>query len=1300
MAKSLTRLFRRFLTYILWLVSLLVIVFVLVVSVIKLSLPYWTENKDRMIALLEDKVGGDFNYSSLEVDWSEFKPSIFVNGISWSSESKDQSYRAGKAHVVLNFWESLFKGYLVTESVDLNSVNAEIMLPQLAGQETPLSTDFGILLKRYPEMIDQESISITDFSINLHKKDETRKIQISDLSFTKRGKQRQLIVESQSAFASQARLIIESKGQPFVGNSPIKIYGLLRDFDVVDSTSFFELPQGIPVELADSEFWVSYQGEDPVSGRLIFSADSSSSKVAALNSEINYQVDGALSIFSSDQFHVVERTESGELRSYDSFFKLVRHQKESNTTDWILEAENTPIGYFSALVSPFLPSDLRNTLNQVQPTGELVSLDMEATQSEHGLVPKFGSAEIINVQTQQSRLSPRMSLDRILINNEGEGWRLKADSKNSELQWDKELKGIIPVKQLTLDAWVSYIDTPYIDINGLTFTTPDLDVAVNGSVRIIDEDAELSIYAEAKNINIAKLEDYWPRSHIEDDVLDFLDMALVAGRVDFAKLTWRGNFEQFPYQNNTGQFDIKARVVDSQFRFDEAWPIVDGLSASVHFTNNEVLMTAHQGSIMGNTVEQAKGVIESLFTEGSVLTLDVSNRVAFDSYKQLFLNSPLKEWLGEELLDLEFSGSLKNQLSATVPLSENSDDITLNGEIEFAGESVELKSYQLALNNLRGILNYSERGASAKQLNASLWQSPVTIDIAVDEYTNNDDLVNIDANSNFDLAKAVASLDIQLPIYVEGKSQANLHYRQDSEGSESLIVRSDLAGTEIKGPSWVSKEKDAQSSFLATLYRKKNRIHARTIYRDTVSSQLDFGVDTPNDINGVIALGDLATHSIKVPAKGVAIEGFFAEIHSAEWLNSLQVKKEGEFFWPEWIDHISIQTALFTIGGQSLHDVVFTDSLLADESIRFNVKAREGLGNLTLHNDGRKHVTIEKLEIELDTFSELSDTEVNISKSALDNWQLECLSCKINGIDIGRLTLLSKLENGAVKLQGDTKIDGQLSAYLEGLWAGDKSSVDLTFDTQDTGKLLKRWGYGDGISQTKASGSVKLNWTGGFHEFSLPQLNGQVKLETGEGAVKELSDRQARVFSLFSLQSVRRRLSLDFSDLFEDGFFYDKMNGEFTVKNGVVHSDNVFIDGTAADVRVKGSIDLVKQTVNQNVTVVPKLGASLPVLAGWAVEPTTGLIMLLVNKIFEPVIDVVVSIEYKVSGNLANPSVVEVSKKSKEVAVPDTEDETEEVENTDKVDKTDEVDMSDKVKSETNSMPPQEQENKLTEGDQ
>lgn len=1261
MAMSLTRFFRRFLTSLLWLVSILVIIFVLLLSVVKLTLPYWTEDKERMTALVEEQIGGDFDYSALEVDWSEFKPSIFLQDARWKSADGSMSYRSTQTSIVVNFWESLFKGCIITESIELNNAQAEVKLTDKLGETSSYTLDIDLLLKRYPEVLNQESIQIDNLGITIHKAELSRKVQVDSLTFEKLKAQRQLVVSLQSDFASQAKLVIESEGPLFKNDNPLKIYGLLRDFDVVDSADFFELPQDIPVELADSEFWINYKGKLPVSGRLLFNAESSTSKVALLDAEVNYLKDGPLAIFSSDHFYVAERSESGELKEYKSYFKVVR-QAEGKKVDWTLEAESTPIGYFLALTSPFIPSDYRKTLLDVQPQGELVALDMRAEQVDDTLLPQFGTAIIQNFSTQESKVSPQFHFNQIKINDEGSGWKVNAYSKNSNIVWPGVLKNTVPVSDFNLDSWVSFENEPLIKIRDLSLINDDVKVQVAGSARIENEDVELSLYGEAHDINISAMESYWPRTEMEEDVLEFLDQALISGNVDFAKLTWRGNFEDFPYEQNNGLFDLRAEVSDSRFKFDPDWPVVDNLHAQAQFKNNQLFLLANIGSVAGHSIGKASGVIESLFTQGSVLKLDIENKVSYDFYRYLFLNSPLEEWLGPELLDLTFSGSLQNQLNVNVPLSEDSDDTTLSGTILFNGQDVSLESYQLGLNGVKGQLQYTEKGAYAEQLEGNLWQSPVTIDISVDEYTGNDDLVDIDANSNFDLAKAVKSFNIELPIYVEGNSAVNLHYRQDSEGSESLIVRSNLKGTEINGPSWISKSKADSSSFLSTLYRKDNRIYARTIYRDTISSQLSFGVETPDDINGVIALGDLATNTIEVPEQGVAIRGFFAEIHSNEWIDSLQVKKEGEFFWPQWIDHISIKTALFTIAGQSLHDVELTDSLLADDSIRFNVVAREGKGHLTLYKDGRKHVTVDKLDIELKDFSRLSDSEVNINKTSLDNWQLECLDCRINGIDTGKLTLVSNLENGVIVVKGDSQIQGQLSAYLEAEWRGNDSRVDINFSTDDTGGLLQRWGYGDGVKDTKATGSMSLQWPGGFHDIGLENLSGDISLETGEGAVKELSDRQARVFSLFSLQSIRRRLSLDFSDLFEDGFFYDKMKGVFSIKNGVVNSEDVFIDGTAADVRVKGRINLVEQTVDQNVTVVPKLGSSLPILAGWAVEPTTGLIMLIVNKIFEPVIDVVVSIEYKITGELSNPAVVELSKESKEVVVPESEETDSDVE--------------------------------------
>lgn len=1258
MVKSLFKLLRQITTKLLWLVSILVIIFVLVLSIAKLSLPYWTENKVRMTELVESQLGGEFDYSRLEVDWSDFKPTVFIEGANWMSRDQSVTYSSETGRVVLNFWESLFKGYLITEVIEINQAEIQLELPDDLARERHGGFNLELFFKRYPEIINQELISIKELSLIIKNREQTRKSQVSLAQFRKVRKQRQLIVDMRSELASQVRLVVEAAGKPFDDNNSIKVYGLIRDLDLVDSSNFFNLSQDIPVELAGAEFWFNYKGRIPQSGRLVFKAESSTSKVASLNTEINYLNKKERSIFSSDKFHIIERDNDGELKEYDSQFKIVKKNELQDKTVWQFKAKNTPIGYFSSLSLPFMPSDLREQLLQLQPDGFVLNLDLEAEQNKKQILPRKGSAEIHNLKISATTKNPSMFFDRVSIKDDHDGWRIVARSKKSYSSWPGVFKNNIPIDNLLLDSRVSFQDVPVVEIQALDFVNEDTAIIANGKIIIQDDGLDVSLYGEASDIDISALESYWPRNKMDDEILEFLDQALISGTVDFAKLVWRGNIDNFPYLDNTGLFDIQSKISDTQFKFDQDWPVANNLSAKLHFNNNELLFDVEKGSLKNNTINNAKGSIESLFTEGSILNLSIDSEVDYSGYQKLYQSSPMMDWLGEDLLKLKFSGLINNYLTLRIPFNDNNNDTTLNGVVTFDKQNLVMGNYGLNVNNLSGELHYTEIGAYAEALTAEFLESPVTFDVKVNDYTKNDDLINIDVSSEFNLAKAFAAFDIELPIQVDGSSEVNVHYRKDSEQSESLIVRSDLKGTSIAGPSWLSKDKQQETAFLATLYKKSGRIHSRTIYRDKISAQLDFGVDSPGDINGVIALGELATSSIKVPKQGVAIEGFFAEINSYEWLNSLQVKKEGEFFWPQWIDHISVKTALFSIAGQTLHDVELSDSLLADDSVRFNVKAREGKGNLTLYNDGRKHVTIERLDLELKPFSRISDADIDFEKKALDKWQLECLSCKINGIDTGKLTLVTQLDNDTLTLQGDSRIDGELSAYLEGRWRGNHSQISINFETEKTGDLLKRWGYGDGLKGTAATGSIALNWPGGFHDFELAKLNGKVNLDTASGVVKELSDRQARVFSLLSLQSIRRRLSLDFSDLFEDGFFYDKIKAAFTIKNGVVHSDEVFIDGTAADVDVKGSINLVKSTVNQDVTVIPKLGSSLPILAGWALEPTTGLIMLIVNKLFEPVIDVVVSIEYKITGDLSNPTVTEVNKKSKEVAVPDTIDGT------------------------------------------
>ena len=52
------------------------------------------------------------------------------------------------------------------------------------------------------------------------------------------------------------------------------------------------------------------------------------------------------------------------------------------------------------------------------------------------------------------------------------------------------------------------------------------------------------------------------------------------------------------------------------------------------------------------------------------------------------------------------------------------------------------------------------------------------------------------------------------------------------------------------------------------------------------------------------------------------------------------------------------------------------------------------------------------------------------------------------------------------------------------------------------------------------------------------------------------------------------RLTLDFSDIFADGFAFDSIDGLAELENSNIHSDNFEIKGPAADIFIEGDVNI------------------------------------------------------------------------------------------------------------------------------
>jgi uncharacterized protein YhdP len=231
----------------------------------------------------------------------------------------------------------------------------------------------------------------------------------------------------------------------------------------------------------------------------------------------------------------------------------------------------------------------------------------------------------------------------------------------------------------------------------------------------------------------------------------------------------------------------------------------------------------------------------------------------------------------------------------------------------------------------------------------------------------------------------------------------------------------------------------------------------------------------------------------------------------------------------------------------------------------------------------------------------------------------------------------------------------QNELLLKGSWFPDQqagvTALSGNFKSANLGALLNELELTTGISGSRADIDFTFNWPAAPQQFTLAKLNGQIDFSLGEGALTEVSDQGARLFSIFSLDSLVRKLRLDFRDIFSKGFFYNKMSGQLAMQQGVVQTSNTNIDGVPGNLAIQGYADVVSKKLDYQMSFSPKVTSSLPVIIAWMVNPATGLAALALDEVFQSA-EVISRINFTVTGSFEQPVVTEVNRHSTEVPVP------------------------------------------------
>lgn len=199
--------------------------------------------------------------------------------------------------------------------------------------------------------------------------------------------------------------------------------------------------------------------------------------------------------------------------------------------------------------------------------------------------------------------------------------------------------------------------------------------------------------------------------------------------------------------------------------------------------------------------------------------------------------------------------------------------------------------------------------------------------------------------------------------------------------------------------------------------------------------------------------------------------------------------------------------------------------------------------------------------------------------------------------------------------------------------------LNYQLEIVDAGKLLDRLGFSNVLRGGRGRMSGDVNWKGVPFSLDIPSLNGQLEMDISAGQFLKVDPGAAKLLGVLSLQSLPRRLTLDFRDVFSEGFAFDGATARANIAQGVMSTDSFKMRSVNALVLMDGTVDLARESQNMHVVVIPEINAGAASVAYGLVNPVLGLGSFLAQLFLRDPLMRAFTMEYQISGSWKDPNI-------------------------------------------------------------
>ena len=898
-----------------------------------------------------------------------------------------------------------------------------------------------------------------------------------------------------------------------------------------------------------------------------------------------------------------------------------------------------------------LPANITAQLNGFAPVGELQALnfswqgELDAVTAKTSTYKFSSTFKQLGISAYQKVPGFNNLAGKLEANEDGGVVNLQ--TQNAMLNFKDILRWPLPASQLTGGfSWKISGDKAIINAKDIFISSPHITGTLNANYNMNGIKGGYLDLSGKFNQGNAKYAPFYYPLVLGKTTMHWLDTSILTGRAEAINLTVKGNLADFPFVNSKNQLDQKlglfrvtAKVRDASLEYGTGWPNIENLDIDLLFEGKRMELNSHKGHIYGNKIIRSKTEISQLDADSPILTVqsEVEGPVA-DGVK--FVNeSPVKQVTLGFTDDLKTAGQGKLALDLKIPL-QNLEAAQYKGAYKISNGTIfaDLKAGLPELSKINGTLNFTESSLNAQNINSEILGVPAQFSMS----TGADKVIRVKANGRITDA-GIKKLSAN--AFTESM-QGSADWTGEITIKKPLVdisLRSNLVGMAVNLPAPFNKL--ANQELVFSLDKQQTNLHSDSIhinYGNVVAAKI-LRTDQAGDMR--FERGDIGINMAAAPPSqaGLTLHGKLDYVDSAEWLALFDKTKKNESAAIK-MNKAEFELKKLDVFGRSIN-ALKVSAQPSNTGYKLAIESQEITGDAEWKNTGNKKIIARLKNLSIPkTIASPSKVETKKEIKRLD-FEYPALdivadSFEYNQKKLGTLSL-NAFENGedwVIEKMQISNADSTLN--VQGNWhnwvRSPNTNFVVSFNTNNINKTLKRFGQPDAVKGGQAEITGVLQWPGSPHEFDASALSGHLKLDVSKGQFLKVDPSVGRLLGLLSLQSLPRRLSLDFRDLFSDGFAFDKITATAKIDNGILRSDDFYMTGPAAEAKIKGETNLKTETQRLNVKVIPHVSDSLS-LAAFAGGPIAGIAAFVAQKLLKDPFNKIVSSEYTIIGTWDKP---------------------------------------------------------------